>query len=335
MKCIDSLNNVVGILFFHVLFILIIVSGTFGNIISIIVWLKGRNSKNTKCAVYLRFLSCADLCVIFVAGFMTYMAESFKFSLIDKSAVVCVVYVVLAYSLQQISAWLTVAVTIQRTLCVVFPFTFSGSFANSSKAAYVTVFVVTLCSVLPNIPRASAYKLIQFGNATYCIVDAANIKMIDNLQLVLYIFMTSLIPLVLIITFNIVLLVKLAKSRFQTDVHRVRSRNISTLVISIGVIYTVSTFPWAFVMLIQRGWINVEYEQSNKLYCISMVLVYLNNAVNPWLYCAFGKGFRTDILIIITALKKRCTFSRINERNEESANTDSKTVQIVSETDNN
>lgn len=308
--CIDHLDKTAGILIFHVLFILIIVLGTFGNIVAIMVWLTGETSKNSKCSVYLLFLSIADFCVVFLAGTMTYMAESWKLSLIDMSSVVCITYVVIAYSLQQISAWLTVAVTIQRTLAVLFPFRFVGNVSNSSKIAYITVIVITMCSVLPNMPRAFAYTVVQFDNVTFCVfADKAKARMIDTLQLVLHTFMTSLVPLVLITTFNIILLVKLASSRFQTDVHRDRSRSITKLVIAIGVVYSVSTFPWACHLLIERGWIDVDYETSLMVFCVSMVPVYINNALNPWLYCLFGKGFRSDVKLMIGAWKQRlcCT----------------------------
>lgn len=296
---------------FHALFVFILISGTIGNAFSIVIWLKGEKSKSSKCAVYLLFLSISDLLIVVLPGFLTYLAETVYISLIDTNATVCEIYLISAYSLQQMSAWLTVVVTIERTLCVVFPFKFARVFESYPRRTYVVVCVIAVLSILPNMTHINAHDILQmeFNNTTVfsCYVeDTETFEIIATKALISYTFLTSMVPLVLTVLCNVILITKLTSARFQTDIHRDRSKNITKLVIAIGVLFTISTLPWGVYLMAELSWIDVDLQTVYVLGCVGMVPAYLNNALNPWMYCIFVQGFRKDTTDLINRIKLQC-----------------------------
>lgn len=242
-----------------------------------------------------------------IAGGLTYIGEALNVVLMNQSLTVCKFYTVASNTLAQVSAWLTVAVAFQRTLCVVAPFKFTQMYGNSFKVAYISAAVICLVSLLLNITHSFAYKLVYvpYYRSTMCVpANKTFEQVIYYLRMVSYTFLTCLIPLVLIVVLSLTLLIKLSRSRFQTGANRERSRNITSLVVAIGIVYTISTLPWAIYLLTSIGWIKMDFTNVYIFFCASMSPVYYNNAINPWIYCVCGTGFRSDLQELLRSFNK-------------------------------
>lgn len=307
--CYVLLGELAWTVLFQVIFAVIIVTGVLGNIVSFVIWLHGETSKKSSCAVYFMFLSITDLLILLIPGVLTYVAESLHTVLANSYLVICAGYLTSGYLLQQVSSWLTVAVTFQRTLCVFAPFTFARLYGDSSRAAYISASVIVTVALLLNVTHTFAYKIESYRDLSMCtFVNETFRKLMAHLRLVSYTFMSSLIPLVLTVTCNFILLIKLSRSRFQNQASRDRSRNITKLVLAIGIVYTISTLPWAVHTMAEMKWIELKFPGSYILFCLSMSPVYYNNAINPWIYCVFGAGFRNDLQLLLRKAKCRICF---------------------------
>lgn len=292
--CYGVLGETLELLIYQILFPVIIISGICGNILSSVVWCTGEKSKKSKCSIYFRFLAIIDLAVIFLPGALTYLAVSLKINLMDLSKIFCMTYMFSGSFLMQVSAWITVALTIERTLCTVFPFKFSSG--RSPRRTLVVLTTTVVLSLLLNIPTTMTYRFDEIENVTRCFVAEDEVSNIFiQIRTVSYTFLTSLVPLAIIILGNMLMIAKIAQSRFRDNAHEAMKRKVTKLAVSIGIVFVLSSLPWALFLLVNQSWVKTNMKIVANIYCVSMAPVYLNNALNPWLYCCFGKGFRQDL----------------------------------------
>ena len=91
----------------------IIISGTLGNAISFTVLLRKRMGY-TSIYVYLLFLACVDMLVLYASAFKTWIRILTGFELLHMNAFTCKTTMFVLLVSQHMSAWLIVAVTFDR-----------------------------------------------------------------------------------------------------------------------------------------------------------------------------------------------------------------------------
>lgn len=92
---------------------LLIISGTIGNTLSFVVLIRKR-MRSTSIYVYLLFLACVDMLVLYTSAFKTWIRILTDFEFLHQSGFTCKTTMFVLLVSQHMSAWLIVVVTFDR-----------------------------------------------------------------------------------------------------------------------------------------------------------------------------------------------------------------------------
>jgi hypothetical protein len=285
---------------------LVVVLGSINNIISIVVWRRGKRCKSRSCGIYMWSLSLNDLFLLLILGPEFALFKS-GYKLRNEYTFICKFIRFGGHVFPQISAWITVAIAVERMLYVCFPITMYRSRVKVRQA--IVIGLIVLLSIILNINMLITLDIRTFSgrNGTvvqYCSGDAALSSEYAILSGISYGVFTFLLPLIVLTTSNCVTLTALCKSRRNAR-HRQRNvENISKLVICISVLHCVSTFPYA---LYQYGFyvgLTVIYSPVAVDYIYISYLI--NSGCNFVLYGLFNQDFRKDLKELLMSSVAQC-----------------------------
>ena len=138
--------------------VFVIIIGVFGNVISFIIWRKGKRCRTLPGSVYLIALAVSDIFVLCMTA--TYYAVNFIFeiNLTDLNVFLCKLLNTTWHFTLLVSTWIVVCLTIERVLAVCWPLK-SASWTGRRKPMIVLAFVVCVC-FLPNLPWTIGTQLL-------------------------------------------------------------------------------------------------------------------------------------------------------------------------------
>ncbi|VDN14640.1 unnamed protein product, partial [Dibothriocephalus latus] len=122
---------------------LILCFGLFGNVLTVLV-LRSRKLRQSSSCFYLTMLAITDILYLLTSLLASIVNYIFLFplELRQKSAVLCVITPFLHYTLAYISVWLLVAVTVERAIWVVLPFSARRICTDLTAKITVTCFIL-------------------------------------------------------------------------------------------------------------------------------------------------------------------------------------------------
>lgn len=295
----------------------IIFVGTVGNIMSIAVLIRS-HMRSTSVYFYLTVLSFADLCVLYVSGFKTWIRLVTDFELLHVSNIVCkTTFFLLLFSLN-FSAWLIVLTTVDRFIAVWFPFR-AAVWCRAARARLLTV-ALTVVIAASNGHVFWTMRL-QDGVAAkmpvHCGADTGSEFMnapFEYLKLASY----SMLPFAAILTLNVLIIVRLKWSDLVSSMRTYddcstttaaaaascnasltlgRHAKITYMLLTVSFAYLLFTGPFTvFVLTTPRD--VVEGNVRAKLMLVKAIfflMMYSNHAVNFFLYCLTGRKFRYEL----------------------------------------
>lgn len=284
----------------------IIIFGIISNCFTLIVM--QRKSFRTPPSLYFSVIAVADTCVL-----IEYSLKEYSEVLLNVTRTSNVVYCTIMIRLKRFfpnwSAWLIVAMSAQRLLTIVFPLKLSNWFTKRKTIAIILV--ITCVHVLLWFPS-------DYGVLATCKREPRNQALL-NLGRQLDQYMYTNIPTPLLFIINGLLLFQVAKARRNRLKMTTSSKPISlsrttTATVLVSVVYLVLTFPLSFFHFdgMYGTGLRRRYVALGVVAEISMILHYLNHAINMILYLAMLPKFQTEVLAMI----KQC-FSCLSKRNVE------------------
>lgn len=192
------------------------------------------------------------------------------------------------------------AVTLERFVCIKWPFSHLQSTKKSMvKVALLVWFVAAVVGFMPyawfSLTDNVAYRKIQVGYIAFCLA---------------FVF---LVPCILIVVSQIITFKAIAKSCGQGLTARKadqrKAKNDKKCLIIFGLmalIYVVCWLPWFVISLYFSFWFPLSQETIEMLLKLSQVVVifrYVTSIVNPLLYTFFKKDFITAFKRIILRKK--------------------------------
>jgi hypothetical protein len=291
---------------------IIIVLGVVGNILSFIIWSTGSRCSGMSCAHYFRLLALADLYCLVICGIVVMLEISpADIALYNLSNFLCKFYPFSAHFGVQMSSWMVVGVTVERTLSIRYPMKFIHS---RSKHRAVSVFIVIIIVAFlldfmpfwlyeikyePHLDPSDGNKSVSNGTSPICVLPNAysNVFRIWNVYVSFGCFVVALPPVIIIFS-NIITLLTLRQHRISgANYHKYENRQSNSisftyLVIIISVINCISTLPVGY-LYIQFDYFTAK--SSPVFYRVSMFLFFLNSGTNVIVYCLIGRNFRYDL----------------------------------------
>ena len=291
----------------------LIILGTIGNILSLIVLSRG-NLRRQAGTVFLISLAVVDTLFLYLEIFHNWYLALTGIYLRDSTVVACkcmrFFLVVSTWS----SAWLLVALTLQKLVAVCFPF--KASRFNTMRTSIVIAAIILLISM-----GLSSHFFWTFGrtselkNNTIVVDECVKLDkhFLHNIWPIIDGLLNSLIPAALLIIFNIIIIHKIRgqKDRFRNSIsgYHTRKRDKSytksfKLVILMSVSFIILITP-INVYFIGRGYWNTENnphtrEKLRLFYTVASLLQGVHHACNFILYCLSRQTFRKDFVALFS-----------------------------------
>ncbi|XP_067667131.1 probable G-protein coupled receptor 139 [Haliotis asinina] len=285
----------------------LILLGTIGNGLSLTIMCQ-REMRQTSTCFYLAVLAIADTTVLYISAFKTWLRTVSGFELLHVSQASCKITMFLAYFSTHFSAWIIVAVTVERFLAVWFPLK-AGTMCSVSRAKFGTIIIAGLvilinCQVLWTAELKSVPSSSLSETKLMCIPYKDYAEFVCELLAWMNLILYSFLPFVVLLLFNILIIINLLKHRqvltstMTKDDQQMRSshRKLAITLLSVSFAWIVTTMPSTLFLVFKPRPVSVSHaaqQQLVRVICYS--LMYVNHAINFGLYCITGNRFRHEL----------------------------------------
>ncbi|XP_025104464.1 probable G-protein coupled receptor 139 [Pomacea canaliculata] len=289
-----------------------ITSGTFGNIMVLLVQRRITDSSSSSLSLYFMWLAVSDLLALWSDQICWFLAACDAF--IDYE-VVCKLRVFLGYFTGQSSPAILVAMTFQRAASIWWPLKV-GVYCNEKFARVVMVSIIVFI-VLLNSHLLYGHSLQnQSGNETAkCFFSYVSPEYGDFMNLVYgWVDTTfcSILPFFLLFAANSALIWKVRTSLRETkqnlasghssqiQARHKKSSSMTVTLIVISIAFIVLTLPLSMYFVYARTFSQGADDDptiaaANELALASTsVLFFFNYAINFYIYCLTGNKYRTE-----------------------------------------
>lgn len=301
-----------GVLMWQIFSPILLVFGSFGNILSIVVLLRPRFRKWAS-TVYLIGLSVADLSVLYIGLLRQWVRYTFDEDIRDSSVFFCKVHWWLIYVAADCSVWILTAITAERLVSTLCPY--KSKQVCTKRISVVTIVAVVVCSLLINCHLVYGFDRleIQDGNTTKIIPCApkneAYEEFFDKAWSWIDLCKFSLIPFAILSSGNACILYKLLSSRrkVKTQVGPASdgsskkgvASSMSLLLVALNFVFIICNAPVCVYFIGEPYWVPADVPRKVQLqdpwWAIVNMLMYINNSSNFVLYCVTGSRFRDTV----------------------------------------
>lgn len=286
---------------------IIITIGTIGNILSFVVMLQ-REMRQTSTFFYLAALAVADTVVLVMSALKTWIRLFSGFEMLHISNLSCKVFMFCTYLSLHLSAWLIVAVTVERFIVVWFPL--KATSICSAKRAKFTTCGIALGFFLLNVHLFWTAELITSPRSgrSQCAMSQNNKFLYHDVLPWVHLTLYSFLPFVSLLVFNVLIILSLVKhrqtitSQMTKDDRRTRynHRKLAVTLLCISFVWMLTTTPSALYTVLPLRPQSASQEATLffvKVICY--IFMYVNHSINFFLYCITGQAFRRQLLKVM------------------------------------
>ena len=303
--------------------VILIVVGTFGNILSIVILLRPTIRKSV-CSVYLIALSVSDLLVLYTGLLRQWIYKTFDVDIRDIGSTACKFHTGIVYFSLQLSSWILVALTTERTFLVWFPRETKARYTK--KVAVISLVIIAVCLLILN-----SHTLYGLDMQYVEIINGSTLYTCYLASLSYKAFWTStwpwidlsifcVVPFCCLLIGNTLIFVKVMCSRraanrqvsistIETRHQRSKFYSLSITLMVINSTFLICNIPICVFMIVRQTWIhNLNEEQRAEMHLvwsIVNILMYSNNSINFFLYILSGRRFRNELVCVLQLIKKK------------------------------
>lgn len=288
---------------------ILLLLGTIGNVLSILV-LRRPIIRKSVCSMYLVVLAITDLLVLYTGLLRQWILNTFDFDIRATSSAACKIHIWILYSSMDYSAWILIAVTIERVLLLWFPNKMQC--ICTKKVAMLVLISIASFLLLVNSHILYGYELSTGKTANHChYVSKSYLKFWISLWPSIDLVIFCIIPVSFLVVGNILIFVKVLISRRainrQVSTYSASSQqrrdskfsSMTAMLIAVNCVFLVCNIPSRAFMIEHTSWsfdtCGHNYAKMSLLWCIFNLLMYVNNSVNFLLYIISGSRFRNEM----------------------------------------
>ena len=308
----------------------LIVAGTFGNVVVIVIHCRLPPNQKSSMSVYFTALAISDTTTLWMGWFE--MLDTFGDTLSfeyhlqrDYSDVVkdvlCRIRVWISYAFGQTSAWILVFMTIHRAGHIVWPHRTTRLLTKSNAKKFV-VFIVLFCT-LSNAHLLYGHSMlvpVDEGSEAFCffsfVTDSYG-KFYNTVWLWEDLVMAVFLPFACLLVTNTVLVRKVGQSlreardslaEGRSDPFASRDKKMSSMTLTLIVTsaaFLLLTLPICVHVILEQSQLfdtvhAVENIAANSLAAIASALLwYTNLGINFYLYCLTGARYRAEFVRLL------------------------------------
>ncbi|ELU08809.1 hypothetical protein CAPTEDRAFT_208114 [Capitella teleta] len=288
---------------------LILVVGTVGNIMSIIL-LRRPRMKTTTTSLYLVALAFTDLSQVVVGQATRHFVRSITG--IDPPIYdtwYCKIWYYLIRVFNSYSNWVLAGVTVERCIAILIPLKAKSLITRKSaklflSSALLAVFVYYSHSVV-------SYLTGPTPNGIACKANLEN-GFVSQVRPWSDWVLEALLPGIIILACNVIIIQRLLKARAEraqtltcTSDSKDQMQSLVVMLVSISVAYLVLTTPMHVNFVIAAsfpgGYMFIERSDAIKrlIWSVSLFLHYTNHSINFFLYVLTGREFRLELKALL------------------------------------
>lgn len=279
---------------------IIIFIGTFGNVMSFLIMVQ-REMRQTSTFFYLATLAVADTVVLYISAFKTWIMVLTGFELLHQGPAACKLSIFTTQFCVHFSAWLIVAVTVERFLAVWFPLR-ATTMCNLARAKFVTV-MIAMIFILINSHIFWTAKLHTFRNGQVKCVPYAYENIVCKVFPWIYLVLYSFLPVLVLLLFNSLIIVNLIKSKplFQAMTKndqqaRCDHQKLAVCLLVISFTWIITTMPRPlYPLFMEKPRSTTAQAEAVFIRTVCFLLMYINHAVNFFIYGLTGQRFRMEL----------------------------------------
>ncbi|XP_025079795.1 C-C chemokine receptor type 1-like [Pomacea canaliculata] len=308
---------------------LIIIFGTFGNIMVFLV-LNDRNVTHPSMAVYLRVLAVSDLIAILDNIMFRWIRFQFGFDVWVVHEAICKLSTWTYYSCSTMSTWTLVVMVTQRAVAVVWPHKVSSSSCKYSLSCTIALLLVFSMTINSHFLYFSTIINMKFENVT--VTRSCNENYDDEVTTTVFkvwfwinTLTSSCLPFAILLIDDVILIRRVvtatreARDRLavgstqQVKVREKKAVSMTVTLIVTSLTFFFLTFPYCAFTVTQMLLIDSVFADKSLFEMVTLIwsvctLVWCcNNAVNFYLYCWTGTRFRTRAKQLLCCYKMERT----------------------------
>ena len=254
--------------------------GTVGNVLTIVV-LQRLGTETSTMPLFFTALAVSDICLLYVGLLPVWLEFQFGYSLTASHSVVCKLDFWAFYSLALLSAWLLVAMTIQRAASVVWPHKVSSTCTRRQARFSIVAIVITTFLINGSL----LYGMDIHPESGICYFTDSFASQFLDVVVWQDLLMSSLLPFCFLLLNNSVLIwtvlqsLRAARARLhsgQTEQAGARQRKFMTMTVTLIAVST------AFIILTSPiGILSLAFiDNKNTVSLNSDLVLFLSTTAN-------------------------------------------------------
>ena len=301
-----------------------------GNILICIVFSMKVYRGSTTSMLY-RVLAVVQGLNAFLDGINVIPIEIGKDSLFTYNRVTCKAFLFMSCWLRAFVAWVLVNIALERVIGIVFP---HRAKILNTRHRYgwqlfgISILLFVLYAPIRIVVKHTMVPMIGGGANGGCLLDEFHNTFgwyVNDVNTWTNMIMSSLLPFVIIVTFNITIICGLVKSRrlvassANTNSQPVTLNSQIAILLSISIAFILTSLPNAlynFLIYFSRGTLFSSLEHYHNMILLGRFGPFcdtMNNSITLVLYCLCGQKFRKCLKLILC-----CKWHRSESRNQTS-----------------
>ncbi|XP_074663049.1 FMRFamide receptor-like [Tubulanus polymorphus] len=306
--------------------------GFVGNLLSFIVLWKDRSQSTTN--FLLQALAIADTLLLIDCIMVMTLRSIYPYLGILKSYYQSMPYMMpylwpFAMMAQTITNWLVILVTIERYIVVCKPLRALRWCTKQKAKRGVTL--VTVLALIYNIPRFFEFEVVLYTdictNVTHAICEptALRVDLIFTIsyRIISYFLLIAVGPVVILVILNFKLIRALHKAQ-RERILLTRSRSTkgqqsqagnTTVIVAVVTQFIICQMPALVHQILEWSHLPINKTALSYSVTFSNMLVAFNSSTNFFIYCLFGRKFRSILIKLICAPKATHSTRKLNSIN--------------------
>ena len=303
----------------------IIFVGIFGNALSFCVLMRQSMCK-TSVYFYLAVLALADIGVLLLSAFKTWIRVVVGFEFLHVSWITCKLTMYVFVICLHMSAWFVIAVTADRFIVIWIPLRSHGSqpscgifcHLNEHHRCKLVSVLIFLILFIYNGHLLWTIDLSVNSNGHYiCIADSNNYFMV-TIYPIMKLLSYCILPFVIVLFLNAAIIMRLSNSRRfvrsgngASNISSPHQNRITGMLLTVSITWLILTGPFTIWSIVPQS--NLAYSKSKSflIKTICFTLMYTNHSINFFLYCLTGARFRNQLVDLVCPKSRRKSNNKI------------------------
>ena len=312
---------------------LLLYGGIICNLIIVVIFF-GKKYQKKSSYIFIHCLAFIDFILLSVVLMTHWVNYNFKKG--NKNIYLCKTILFLARDLFDFEAWVIVTMSVDRWIAITYPL--KAKFLSNASRARKAIGCIFLGTFAKNIYTfwVAGFALAMNKKNKICTLLYSKEIWIDNLFPWIDLFVGSILPFLMVVTFNCLVIYQIKKSSKKRanmtmntaaiesqKTREAKESQLSRLMLLISFAFLILTLPRQLFILI---WNNISIPVTTHnlaiyalVHSISQKFWFANSSVNFWFYFSSGSQFRRDLKLNALKLCRVFNWSRKSDNGEPSS----------------